>query len=85
MVEENQLIHENERKCNKSNTKTALERFLYLPIVLLYLQTSKHVIEYLQYKYVPNFLFFFRCQILGRIWDESLESFPPCYSQSPLY
>ena len=25
-----------------------------------------------------------RGQILGRNWDKSLKSFPPCYSQSPL-
>jgi hypothetical protein len=25
-----------------------------------------------------------RGRILGRIWDKSLKSFPPCYSQSPL-
>ncbi len=25
-----------------------------------------------------------RSRILGRIWDKSLQSFPPCYSQSPL-
>jgi hypothetical protein len=25
-----------------------------------------------------------RGRILGRIWDKSFESFPPCYSQSPL-
>jgi hypothetical protein len=26
----------------------------------------------------------YRGRILGRIWDKSLQSFPPCYSQSPL-
>ncbi len=26
----------------------------------------------------------FRGRILGRNWDKSLKSFPPCYSQSPL-
>jgi hypothetical protein len=25
-----------------------------------------------------------RGRILGRNWDKSLKSFPPCYSQSPL-
>jgi hypothetical protein len=26
----------------------------------------------------------FKGHILGRNWDKSLKSFPPCYSQSPL-
>jgi hypothetical protein len=29
-------------------------------------------------------LIFTRCRILGRNWDKSLKSFPPCYSQSLL-
>ncbi len=27
---------------------------------------------------------FYRSRILGRNWDKSLKSFPPCYSLSPL-
>jgi hypothetical protein len=34
--------------------------------------------------YIPPLLYETRGRTLGRNWEKSLKSFPPCYSQSPI-